>query len=391
MVPLTSGLFAASSASAAVASGYANVWVRDNVYVAYSYHVRGQSQVAVRVARALLRFFSRHRHRFERIIDGSVNPGDVSQRPHIRFNGVTLEEITTERWPHAQNDALGYALWLTATLVHDSVLELHGPEHEMLALFPQYFNALPYWEDEDSGHWEETRKISASSIGTVVAGLEALVLAGTGHGRAAQFSPTLIETAARLAERGRAALRAILPHECVQSSPSQHRSCDAALLFLLYPLGGIQDQSTAARIVRGIQSTLAGEHGIRRYRGDSYWAPDYEERLAAEDRTRDYSDDLTARDALLEREGEEAQWCLFDPMLSAFFGGRFRHTGAAPDLELQTYYFRRSLSQVTASWQCPELYYLRRGEYVANPHTPLLWTQANLAVALHAMRQSLER
>lgn len=37
-------------------------------------------------------------------------------------------------------------------------------------------------------------------------------------------------------------------------------------------------------------------HGVRRYLGDSYWAPDYEARLSAADRTRDFSDDLAARD-----------------------------------------------------------------------------------------------
>jgi hypothetical protein len=53
------------------------------------------------------------------------------------------------------------------------------------------------------------------------------------------------------------------------------------------------------------------------------------------------------------------------------------------EAEKQVEHFNRSLSQVTADWRCPELYYLRRGEYVPNPHVPLQWTQANLLVALH--------
>ena len=32
------------------------------------------------------------------------------QRPHIRFRGAELADID-DWWPHAQNDALGYALW----------------------------------------------------------------------------------------------------------------------------------------------------------------------------------------------------------------------------------------------------------------------------------------
>ena len=41
---------------------------------------------------------------------------------------------------------------------------------------PLYFQAIRYWQDEDSGHWEERRKIEASSIGAVVAGLRELRL-----------------------------------------------------------------------------------------------------------------------------------------------------------------------------------------------------------------------
>lgn len=41
--------------------------------------------------------------------------------------------------------------------------------------------------------------------------------------------------------------------------------------------------------------------------------------------------------------------------------------------------------------RCPEAYYLEHGRYVPNDHVPLLWTQANLRLALLAMRQSAAR
>ncbi len=41
----------------------------------------------------------------------------------------------------------------------------------MLSRFARYFAAVAYCKDEDSGHWEEQRKISASSIGVVVRAL----------------------------------------------------------------------------------------------------------------------------------------------------------------------------------------------------------------------------
>lgn len=390
---LPSGLFSASSAGEAIASsGYANVWVRDNVYVALAHHVIGQQAVAAGAARALMTFFDRHRHRFEGIISGVVDPKDVSMRPHVRFDGHSLEEIANERWSHAQNDALGYFLWLYSRLAACGDVALDEPALSTLSLFPRYFEALPFWEDEDSGHWEETRKVSASSIGTVVAGLEALLLVARDQASRFQgpaFGPGLLNLTAELAGRGRTALDDILPQECAQLSSRQNRRYDSALLFLLFPLDVVKEEQMVDLLLHDVDRFLKGDFGIRRYLGDSYWSPDYDDRLPTEDRTRDFSEDMGMRDALLERIGDEAQWCLFDPALSAYHGRRFLKTRAASDIDRQTLHFNRALSQITASWRCAELYYRRHNTYVPNPHVPLQWTQANLVLALHAMRASL--
>ena len=92
-------------------------------------------------------------------------------RPHVRFDGETISDVD-ETWAHAQNDALGYFLWLCCLMANDKAIEIGEPEAEVLASFPRYFATIRFWEDEDSGHWEEVRKISASSIGVVVAGLK---------------------------------------------------------------------------------------------------------------------------------------------------------------------------------------------------------------------------
>jgi phosphorylase kinase alpha/beta subunit len=391
---LPSGLFAASSAGRSIAgSGYSNVWVRDNVYVAFAHQVCGRTEVAAGVARALLAFFGRHRHRFEDIIADPRKAQTVSLRPHVRFDGERLQEISTESWPHAQNDALGYFLWLYASLARSGHVATDESALDVLALFPRYFQAIRYWQDEDSGHWEETRKISASSIGTVVAGLEALAALArdrTDLARTRAFGAGIVETIADLIARGRAALDDILPQECAQRSIDQNRRYDAALLFLLFPLAVVTEPAMVGLILHDVDRFLTGECGIRRYLGDSYWAPDYETRLPPEDRTRDFTTgtDLRERDTLLERIGDEAQWCLFDPMLSAFYGARHAVSRSASDLDRQALHFTRALSQISPAWRCPELYYLRQGRYVENPHTPLQWTQANLLVATHWMRTS---
>lgn len=392
MRPLASGLFPAAEVTTSTASsGYGNVWVRDDVFVAYAHHFRGASEVAARTVQAIFDYFWRHRDRFEAIIGGAADPDDVMRRPHVRFDGETLEEITSEKWPHAQNDALGYALWLFSKLVGEGVLELDPHSADMVRLFVRYFAAIRYWEDDDSGHWEERRKRSASSIGTVVAGLEALLSfeRTERNGRGSGLELEILHAARDLATKGRRALENILPSECVDLAPERNRRYDAALLFLVHPLR-VVDGPLATLVLSDIERFLTGAHGVRRYLGDSYWAPDYDERMSQDAQTIDYSEKPEARDALLDAIGHEAQWCLFDPMISAHYGARYLETGARLDFERQAHHFERSLAQITDDWKCPELYFLRRGVYTPNPHTPLLWTQANLSVALTAMQASLQ-
>ena len=109
------------------------------------------------------------------------------------------------------------------------------------------------------------------------------------------------------------------------------------------------------------------------------------------DRTRDFSDDFATRDMHLSRLGDEAQWCVFDPIAPAYYGRRYRETSSVADRERQVFHFNRSLAQITDDWRCAELYHLRQSEYVANPHVPLQWTQANLTVSIEGLRATLVR
>jgi phosphorylase kinase alpha/beta subunit len=145
----------------------------------------------------------------------------------------------------------------------------------------------------------------------------------------------------------------------------------------------------ADQILRDVDRYLKSDCGIRRYLGDSYWAPDYDQRLAAQDLTRDFSGDIETRDKLLDRIGQEAEWCIFDSMLSACYGRRNRRSRSLEDLERQCVHLERALAQITGAWQCPELYYMKQGIYVANPNTPLLWAQANLMMAFAELSQNV--
>jgi glycosyl hydrolase family 15 len=433
---LPNGLFpAAVSDPDKQYTGYSNVWVRDNVHIAHAHYVAGKPDVAVRNLSTLMQYFTLHQHRFTAIISGKADPSNPMERPHIRFNGATLDEIS-QKWAHAQNDALGYFLWMYSRLANDGALNPSAADWSTLDLFPQYFEKISYWQDEDSGHWEETRKISASSIGAVVAGLQEFEkLLGSGKApqssHAAPAQSAVVQSAQSVASKsadpapqsaqsapatpqsspqpalkstpdlvkslvvqGRAALNSIFPNECVQKDPAKYREYDAALLFLIYPLQ-VVEPVMADQILARTREHLQGDYGISRYPGDSYWAPDYKEKLAAAERTVDYSDNLAARDRLLPCKGQEAQWTLFDPIVSCIYAGRFRQHPGGESLACQAEYLNRSLGQITSEsfsdvlpYRCPELYYLEQGQYVPNDHVPLLWTQANLMLALWFMKQS---
>jgi hypothetical protein len=391
--PLPTGLFPAASMDSATAaqSGYWNVWVRDNVYVALAHKVGGDRAAASKSMQTLANFYRKYRDRFTDIVEGRVNPNLPMTRPQVRFDGVKLIEIDA-RWAHAQNDALGYFLWFYCRLAGADCLV---PDGELLALFALYFEAIRYWEDEDSGHWEETRKVESSSIGAVVAGLRALrKLFAQGKAPLCQFERRRItrDSLDELIAAGEQALAAILPAECVQPEPLKYRRYDAALLFLVYPLE-VVDDTMAQRIVGNVLEHLQGTHGIRRYLGDSYWTADYKEKFPAEQLTADVSECQEKRDALA-MSGEEAQWCIFDPIVSVIAGRRYLRTRDPADLERQIHHLNRSLGQITGpdcpqgELRCPEAYYLEHGRYVPNDHVPLLWTQANLWLALQAMERS---
>jgi len=394
------GLFPAAAVDASTRyTRYDKVWLRDNVYVIYAHWLAGRRGPAVRATQALMDFVAGQRLRFDRIIRGETDPRDRANRPHVRFSGATLGELK-QRWSHAENDALGYFLWLSCRLAREGLIDVRalGRELDTLSMFPRYFERIQYWQDRDSGHWEETPKVSASSIGVVVGGLrEYRLLVGhlrqTGHvGKSwAQGEFALCEA---MIHEGREALADILPAECVENDPSRSRRYDAALLFLVFPMEVVEEEM-ASRILSDVTSYLQGEYGIRRYLGDSYWCPNYKKKVPPAKRTANYADDLSWRDALGE-EGKEAQWCIFDPIVSAIYGRRYQRNGRREDLARQVLYLNRSLGKITGkenpfgAFKCPELYYLENGRWVANDATPLLWTQANLLVAMRIMRESLQ-
>jgi phosphorylase kinase alpha/beta subunit len=398
---LSSGLFSAALAHSEDVeyTGYQNVWVRDNIHLAHHFHVLGEHDRAVRAVSAITRFLHTQRGKLRDIIVGKADPQNVMLRPHIRFDGEKLAEVS-ERWAHAQNDAIGYWLWLACHLARAGHWQPTKDDIKLLANFVEYLAAIQFWQDEDSGHWEEARKVEASSVGAATAGLIALreyfgtlASAQMPLGATKSFVDQTCRRAEALIEHGQTALKSILPSECAQDDSAKQRRYDSALLFLIYPLR-IVEGAMAETIVSDVVANLLGPYGIRRYLGDSYWCADYKKLLDPSNRTVDVSDDMSARDRLLQ-PGGEAQWCIFDPIISVIHGLRYQQTGEARALEQQTEHLNRSLRQLTDQdgsfppLRCPESYYRENGVWGPNDIVPLLWTQANLRLALHFINQSL--
>jgi hypothetical protein len=391
IVPVAHGLFPASgSQTPESVTGYQNVWIRDNVMVANSLRLRGWTAPAVSCMNGLTQFFEKQRPRFREIIDDPVRVlrEDANRRPHIRFTAQNLSELP-EKWPHAQNDALGQALWLRFVLAGTGELPMTPADLALYELFPEYFAAIEYWQDKDSGAWEEGRKTNNSSVGAVVAGLEAMLKfaeGAVGSKGTEKLSSSEIARIKKLITHGRTRLEETLPFE----APPE-RLADSALLFLIHPLGVVRARSMQDAILNLVQARLKGEVGIKRYSGDSYFCQDYDEWFAPSEMSSDFSERNDLRDAFLQPNCE-AQWCIFDPVLSIIYGERYL---ADPTDETsyrkQVHYFNRSLRQITAEGQCPELYFLKQGRYVANAHTPLAWTQVNQALALHLLEKSAKR
>lgn len=383
ITPVANGLFAASSSQAHdSATGYQNVWVRDCIMIANSFRLRGMLDPAVACMRGLTRFFEKQQGRFEAIIDDrkQVLKQNPNNRPHIRFAAATLEELP-EKWPHAQNDALGLALWFRFVLANAGKLFVSGIDWEVYRLFPAYFAAIEYWKDEDSGAWEEGRKVNSSSVGAVVAGLEEMRKYLSSPQAEKELGPLAAEfdkeKLSQIIAKGRERLEQSLPFE----SPKE-RLADGALLFLIHPLGVVNSRETQDAILNLVQARLRGKVGIKRYANDSYFCQDYDEWFAPGEMSSNFSERQEFRDAFLQPNCE-AQWCIFDPLLSVIYGERFLADRKDKEsFRKQIFYLNRSLRQVTEKGECPELYFLKNGKYVPNAHTPLAWTQANQALAM---------
>ncbi|MBA3757908.1 hypothetical protein H0X09_03555 [Candidatus Saccharibacteria bacterium] len=381
--PYRSGLFPASALPGELGeiTSMGMAWLRDSAHIADGLWQSGDTESATAAGRAILDIFKDQNtiHKMEGIINGSLDPKDPNSRPPVRVDGDTLI-YTGYNDANIQNDSVGYSIWLASRLIKNGEINTSADDINTLALITRYLGAIRYWEDADSGHWEETRKVNASSIGVVVAGLkstkELFVSLGYNHN-----SLELTD----LINKGAETLNQILPYE--SPGPGElERRYDSALLFLVEPMNVVSPEQ-ARMIVDDITRHMVRDIGIARYPKDSYWHPDFRDEVKLGERATFIPGAFEKRETLAQ-ENNEAQWTLFDPLLSVYWGKQFKETGNTSARERQMWHLNRSLGQLVCggpdgqSLLLPEAYFLERGQWVANDHVPLLWSQANLMLAL---------
>ncbi len=326
------GLFTASAHD--VATGYNKAWLRDIYFMTLGFKWTGEWCVVQDAARALLKILEKHK---EKISWATENrPFATYQYIHARYNPETFDEYW-EEWGNKQNDAVAETLYLITDceLSGYSVIETDD-DRALVQLLVDYLNNIEYWSDADSGIWEESHEIHASSIGAVVCAL-----------KAATRLP-FITMPDGMIEKGEQALRNLLPRE------SASKFCDLALLTLIFPFN-VVTEGEKRKILENVEYFLTRDRGVIRYRNDRYY-------------NRNEVDGYS----------EEAEWSMGLAWLAIIYAQMGNLTKAEDYLE-------RAGGTVDQNGLIPELWFSHTDK--PNENNPLGWAESMYVVALVEVRK----
>lgn len=339
---------------------------------------------------ASLKHHSMYRQRFIDIIEGKAGAHDFTKRPHIRYNPISLSEVP-DQWGHAQNDAMGYILFMLFYAANENKLQFTDAQKaemtDFAVLAPLFFQKIEVWKDIDFGAWEDKKAEHASSIGCALAGLREEKKYVDQHG---SFSKEIdgkkytVDSALldALIKRCEATLAEVLPNEFIRSDKedkradaSVDRKADAALINALFlgAIGGqpLVDEVMQLKIMQATISELGRPIGFARYPFDIW-----DGRVDRKD---------------LKANAEEAQWSHVAPMMSVLYGDLYRRTKKKEYLDSQIFFFKRALTTVNSRWRIPEAYIVdpKSRAWVSDANEPLAWAQAVTIMAFVSMEKSL--
>jgi len=323
------GLFVASSRE--VQTGYDKSWLRDNFYETLAFEVIGDWGTVEKTYSAILDVFLR----YEDKIDWAIvhKPEASFQYIHARFHPDNFDEFWDD-WGNKQNDAVGCILFRIGELeinLKRSILKT--PDHvRIVNKLVQYLQSIQYWQDPDSGMWEEWEELHASSVGACIAGLRSVAKVPT------------IAVPRWLIRKGEESLNRILPRE------SQSKFVDLALLSLIWPYD-VVNQIQRDQILENVEYHLQRSRGVIRYKGDRYYNKNQ------------------------DGFSEEAEWTFGLSWLSIIYN-KLGNKAKAQEL------IKDLIAEDTPEG-IPELYFSNSKEY--NDNTPLGWSESLFIVALGEM------
>lgn len=384
-------------------------WDRDNAIQCLAERLQSQECFNQGLQSSLKHHFI-YRKRFLDYIDKKVSPTDSQMnRPHIRYNPVSLEELR-EPWGHAQNDALsliGFDLFYDANENKRKLKDAF--ELSYAVLLPHYFKAIGVENDLDTGAWEDKRAVHASSLALV------LLYLRESYEYVTRFGPIKYKIDGRSFVVDEALLREligkvsqslyqILPDEYVvcdqtdtRADTSKNRKYDSALVNALFVqtlcprpyLIGFRDEKASTQAKRDnemkhlriftaaevaalasrLEANLMGPNGFARYPGDIW----------------------DGREDRKDIQGKEAQWCHVSPLLACVYGDLYRRTGDKTYLDKQVFHFNRGIAHIDSDFLLPEAYIVDKqsGRWVADANKPLAWGQSALLLSIDSLKQSL--
>ncbi|MFH1331719.1 MAG: glycoside hydrolase family 15 protein [archaeon] len=326
-----SGLFAASKKESN--TGYNAAWLRDNFYTCLAFERLGDWETVRKTYRAILNILLKHEYKIDMAINNK--PTNKFEYLHPRYHPETFDEFW-EEWGNKQNDSIGSILFKIGELEHVKGIKILETDDDkrIVQKLVDYLKSIEYWQDEDSGMWENEEEIHASSIGSCVAGLEMIK------------HHTNIKVPQQLIDKGEESLNRLLPRE------SKRKFADLALLSLIYPYN-VVTKNQAKEILRNVEYHLVKKKGVIRYRNDWYY-----------NRNPDgYS--------------EEAEWTFGFSWLAIIYEQRGNKKKA-------NNYIKKAARTLTKEG-IPELYYSQTDVY--NENVPLGWAESLFIVALYNINE----
>lgn len=442
-----------------------NLWIRDLSFTAGNMLVAGRTGIPwhedllslgkeLLLSGLTLMSTVSQRKRFESVLmsDNPTYWQDPTNWPHIFLEILpNLNGAAVEKWSHKQ-DAWQILAVNTLDAISRGDLKLSElmPQHlQFLGALVPFLAKIKFYENENSGSWEELPAIRSSVILWDVAlavRLAAFAKSADGafleeafrHYRPHLGAPwnqlTCATTAEQLAREGAHVLGRVLPYESptYPSDDPRSRKADIALIYHLMIEG---PQMTAKLAGLGSHWVTRAEKGVlqlievladkrtgayKRYLGDSYQGLNYftyqtVARLKAICGAP--SGDASGLTEFVNRQnaipaGHEAAWCHPIWQLATFYGKRFAATGDAESRRMQLHMIATGLRNITGegewsidkleneemrlfsvpAYRFTECFIAMEDENgllrIPSPHTPLNWCTAEAILALSKLWES---